>query len=444
MQLARLRRRMLIALGIPACWTGPSAQPTEATSAPVHARPHRFEASRCPRDTIPETACGSVDDGARSCGRSASRLSNVDDAKLYVTALDDGDVERALRGFRYDRRSTRAYRGELDRGRDEPLACCYSACSRLTVGPGDLVKPLVGYSIVHTCIPAPPGGTSMPAIADRACPMGVELGGALRPYVATERNKCCYAQQVRRIQIQAIPGRALRVDGRPEVAAVARDVGGAWSIDLSPDLAIDDGIKARLAAAWLEIARLEHASIAAFSHLALQLVAAGAPAELIAAAHRAGLDEIEHARIAFALASAYAGERLGPGRFDIARRVAIGSTRELALETFVDGCIGETAAAHQAEVAADSARDPAVAAVLSRVADDETRHAELAWAVVAWCLEADAVTIDELRALCEPSADAPPRDEDLAAYGVLGDAGTAAARAAVLEQVVVPCLAALA
>jgi hypothetical protein len=48
----------------------------------------------------------------------------------------------------------------------------------------------------------------------------------------------------------------------------------------------------------------------------LELLALGAPAELVEKAHVAALDEIEHARICFALASAYGGERYGPGPLD--------------------------------------------------------------------------------------------------------------------------------
>ena len=86
----------------------------------------------------------------------------------------------------------------------------------------------------------------------------------------------------------------------------------------------------RLAAAWLEIAQLEHASIAAFASLSLRLLAAGAPAELVTASHRAALDEVEHARIAFELASVYGGRRVGPGRFDAATRAPVAGSRPVS------------------------------------------------------------------------------------------------------------------
>ena len=72
-------------------------------------------------------------------------------------------------------------------------------------------------------------------------------------------------------------------------------------------------VRGALARLWAESARGEHASVPAFSRLSLSLVALGAPAGLVEAALRAALDEIQHARLAFSLASTYAGEPVGPG-----------------------------------------------------------------------------------------------------------------------------------
>src|SRR4051812_37235819 len=108
-----------------------------------------------------------------------------------------------------------------------------------------------------------------------------------------------------------------------------------------------------LADHWSEVALLEHASIASFSVFALQLLAVGAPASLVEGAHRAALDEGEHAKLAFRLASRYAGEPLAPGPLplgDIA--VALGSDLEaLATSTAREGCVGETVGAVEARAA---------------------------------------------------------------------------------------------
>jgi rubrerythrin len=151
---------------------------------------------------------------------------------------------------------------------------------------------------------------------------------------------------------------------------------------------------ARLAAKWLEDARMEHASVAAFSATALRLMALGAPPELIAATHRAALEEISHAQAAFALAAAYGGEAVTPGPLAIDARPM--TLRELAIETFADGCVGETTAAYEAACEAEVEPDPEVRAVLAKISEDEARHAELAWQIVAWCVAQDRSIVNEL------------------------------------------------
>src|SRR5262249_26143628 len=63
--------------------------------------------------------------------------------------------------------------------------------------------------------------------------------------------------------------------------------------------------------------------------------------------------------------------------------------RDLAMfvRTLVrEGCVGETIAAIEARIEHEDESDPAVRAALATIADDEARHAELAWRTVAWLL----------------------------------------------------------
>lgn len=64
---------------------------------------------------------------------------------------------------------------------------------------------------------------------------------------------------------------------------------------------------------WTRVGLMEHASVAAFSRFSLQLMALGAPSDLLQKSHEAAADEIRHARDAFALAGHYAGRPVGPG-----------------------------------------------------------------------------------------------------------------------------------
>jgi hypothetical protein len=148
----------------------------------------------------------------------------------------------------------------------------------------------------------------------------------------------------------------------------------------------DEAARARLAAEWEADAKTEHASIAAFARLALDLMAVGAPPHLLEACLGAALDEVRHATRAYSLASAYEGSHRGPGAIPEVATTPGGLAR-LAMETVVDGCLGEGLAAACAQEAAAEAMDPVVKAHLSAVARDEARHAELAWAVLAFCLE---------------------------------------------------------
>jgi len=145
-------------------------------------------------------------------------------------------------------------------------------------------------------------------------------------------------------------------------------------------------------------AGFEYASVASFGELALRLLAVGAPAELVAACHRAALDEIRHASSCAALAGRPAsplgaipgllGRRLG-GR----HRSRRSQLRHLAVESFLDGWVNEGAAAADLSDRAQRADSPEDQAVLVAMARDEQRHADLGRSIVTWCFEQDPVGV---------------------------------------------------
>lgn len=188
-------------------------------------------------------------------------------------------------------------------------------------------------------------------------------------------------------------------DGRPfvvdSVARVAPAVERAdWAArgvanDFASQLPMDQ--RATLSEHWLRTAQLEHASIAAFARFALQLLSVGAPPRLLEATHVAMADEVRHARLAFGLASAYrsgaAGAgMLGPAGLDCSGALNDSTLGDIVVGTFLEGCIGETLAVLSARDALEHCRVDAVRRVLSVIARDEARHAELAWQFVAWAL----------------------------------------------------------
>lgn len=202
-------------------------------------------------------------------------------------------------------------------------------------------------------------------------------------------------------------GRALRVARRAVTARAIDTVG--WNTDLPPpEDAASPEICVALARLWAERARAEHASIPAFSRLSLSLVALGAPAHLVEAVHRAALEEIDHARLAFSLASAYAGESVGPGPLPelfSAPAVSAPSLAELAAESLIDGCLLEGVAADVARRALFRTRDRRVRAALTVIARDEASHTALAWAIVEWCCERGGAPVR--RSLTSALASAP-------------------------------------
>ena len=194
--------------------------------------------------------------------------------------------------------------------------------------------------------------------------------------------------------------------------------GGGWSepLALRP---VPEGVRRDLERIWTTEARAEHASIAAFSKVALELLALGAPPALVAGCQRAALQEVRHAQLCFAVASAYAGRPLAPGPLPEALSGDAPDLARLARESLLDGCVGEGLTAETARLGAESARDPEVARVLRVLGRDEAGHAALAWAIVEWAVERGGealrrALVDALRRA------APPGLAELPEHGRIG------------------------
>jgi hypothetical protein len=128
-------------------------------------------------------------------------------------------------------------------------------------------------------------------------------------------------------------------------------------------------------AAWLEAASVE-----AFRLLRRELRGLGAPRRLLRAASRSARDERRHARVSKALARRF-GVTVAPVEREAAEARGV---EALALENAVEGCVRETWGALMALRQATQASEPSVRAAMGRIARDEIRHAELAWAIDAW------------------------------------------------------------
>ena len=115
-------------------------------------------------------------------------------------------------------------------------------------------------------------------------------------------------------------------------------------------------------------------------------MALGAPAELLADCQQAAADEVEHARLAYGIASAFAGEPIGPGPLSLDGVSLDADPATVLREVVIEGCIGETIGAVEAAEAARTVADAGIAAACARIAEDELRHAALGWRTARWLL----------------------------------------------------------
>jgi hypothetical protein len=244
-------------------------------------------------------------------------------------------------------------------------------------------------------------------------------------------------------------GRPFLVEGGERLAPLVN--GAEWCGQERPSLEACADERSTLAARWGVVGQMEHASVAAFARFTLQLLSLGAPADLVLRTQQAAADEVRHAESAFALASAYGGRRVGPGPLDVDGALAPTDLGEIVRLTVLEGCVGESVAAVEAALGAESASDPVVVGVLGGVATDEQSHALLAWDFLRWALAARgevarSAASQVLRAL-EREVATPPalaagaeHEELVRGSGLLTDAARARLRRDVLETAVLPAL----
>lgn len=288
-----------------------------------------------------------------------------------------------------------------------------------------MILSAAGLSLVAGCPTLPDPDTEAETVAGlacidveedaTACPAAedVDLGAAFVPFSCDDDEivsisgegaventaqdgedlACCYDAEL----IDTTPGSDCDV-GRPyresEINVLAEVVARADWGGQEPAPDTRGALDPTRAAAWALAGAAEHASIAAFSKLALELLAHGAPASLLRAVHQAGLDEIDHTERCFALAHRFGGTAVGPGPIPFTQPIqATRALADIAADAVREGCIGETTGAVLARAAAEAATDHDVRAALTSIADDEDRHAALSWQVVAWAVRTGGAAV---------------------------------------------------
>lgn len=194
-------------------------------------------------------------------------------------------------------------------------------------------------------------------------------------------------------------GRPFRINGRLLSASVLSS--SDW-VDGSQIVLRDLDPKTRhaLQAYWLHSGIAEHASVAAFSNLSLQLIALGAGPDLLRKVLEAAAQEVEHARICFSTATYFSGELVSPtGIPEISLLQDVGTSCQKVMEDcFYDGCIMESFSAALAERSGELARDSHSKTAFSLIARDEKSHGELSWEILAFFTKKNEELIRSFRA----------------------------------------------
>lgn len=312
----------------------------------------------------------------------------------------------------------------------------------------------------------PPETACIPPDANGECPTDADAPAQIadqnpkrcfpvlaQPGATLVNGDCCY--EVRfdcsgQVVGCSVSGRPLMIEGRPLQAASRRVLGWQDTHLPAPELThLDVDARERLAMHWARIGAAEFASVAGFQRFAMDLLANGAPPEWMLQAQRAAQDEIRHARLAFTLASAFAGTPIGPAALDLPAAIPIHRSLEaLALSTAVEGCTLETLSACLLSEALEHATDAAVRETLRRLRRDEDRHAELSWQVLAWTIAQDPSLADKVDAALT-GAIAALRVDDFAdwkgipAFGLLTHAQAERCLREAIRLVISPCKQAL-
>jgi len=192
-------------------------------------------------------------------------------------------------------------------------------------------------------------------------------------------------------------------------------------------------IPSERALAWERAGADEHASVAAFTRLALQLMAHGAPSDLLRDVHRAALDEIGHAERCWLVARRLGGSAVAADRFPFTEPVAVDVTlAKLAADAVREGCLGETLGAHLAAVAAELAPEPDIRTELAAIAAEEAEHAVLSFRIVAWALRTGGSAV---QAAVRAAFDAPWPKPDLAELALRANVDEALLRSAAADGI---------
>ncbi len=156
-----------------------------------------------------------------------------------------------------------------------------------------------------------------------------------------------------------------------------------WEQTLAPTL--PDDVRTELARIWGERIPTEYRSITGFGTFSFDLIAAGAPPDLVAVCHRVCIDELRHTELAVRMVEVYGGRRPQLPReiSTLPATEGISAVAQAARSAISLSCLGETFACTELTMLRDRAVDPVVRGVLTVFLSDEIVHARIGWAYLS-------------------------------------------------------------
>ena len=145
----------------------------------------------------------------------------------------------------------------------------------------------------------------------------------------------------------------------------------------------------RLAATWMRRSEAEYLAVSTFSVLAIDLVAANAPADVLSLCLRAGIDEVRHAEMCLRMANIYSGQKNlpPPGMSSLPDDPDRPKLHQALANTMLVSCVSETYATTVLSATRDLTTDPTALAVLTSIYSDEVMHARLGWSYLRHAIE---------------------------------------------------------
>lgn len=166
-----------------------------------------------------------------------------------------------------------------------------------------------------------------------------------------------------------------------------RNVPIPWERSTVGELSLAE--RTRLAETWTRRSAAEYLAVSTFAVLAIDLVAAGAPADVLSLCMRAGIDEVRHAELCLRMIEIYGGKQVmpPPGMSSLPDDPERPKLHQALANTMLVSCVSETYATTVLTATRDLTTDPVAHAVLTSIYSDEVMHARLGWSYLRYGLE---------------------------------------------------------